>query len=248
MPNPDKTAEPVTDRRKKPRYAISPNFPLKAVLALPGENDGAWRDWPATLVDLSVTGAHVQVSMAAVAFPESQCRLKLSLGTFKVEIPGTVAHYVCSSRLAVGGVQLYFHDPGVEKAYQRVLDAVIIGASLAPAEASQEYSVRYKEEYSGKPSARLTVWREKAGDPVSGFDFRMNRYGVEAERDPGGDPSARLVLKFKLSAAGESAGSGSARPLPPAQEQEARWLFRLAATNLSTAVAADVRKLLQSLV
>jgi hypothetical protein len=239
MPTPDNKPEPASDRRKKTRFAISQKSPLNAVLALPGENDGPWKDWPGTLVDLSVSGAHVQVSMAAVTFPESQCRLKLSLGTFKLEIPGTVAHFVCSSRLAVGGVELYFHDPAAEKAYQRVLEPVMIGATLAPSESS-EHSVRYKEEFAGKPSARLIIWRATREAEISGFDFRMNRYSVAAEREPGSDPAAKPALKFKRAATDE--------PLPPAQEVEARLTFRLAATNLTPAVPADVRKLLQSLV
>jgi hypothetical protein len=248
MPNPDKKNEPAADRRKKPRFAISSSFPLNAVLALPDESGEKWKEWPTTLVDLSATGAHIQVSLAAVTFPESRCRLKLSLGKFKLEIPGTVAHFVGASRLAVGGMLLYFPDPGVERSYHRVLEPVIIGASLAPAEATQEYSVRYKEEYAGKLSGRLTVWREKQGAEISGFDFRMNRYSVEANREPGGDPGAKPALKFKQTAGEEAAGGGPPKPLTEEQEQEARWLFRLAAGNLSTAVAADVRKLLGSLV
>ncbi len=248
MQDPAKGTVPAPDRRKKARYAISPSFPPKVVLALPYEDGDAWKDWSATLVDLSATGAHVEVSMAAVAYPESRCRLKLSLGPFKLEIPGTIAHFVCSARLAVGGVQFSFPNQGVEKAYHRVLEPAIIGATLAPVEASQEKSVRFKEEYAGKLSARLTIWRESRGSPVCGFDFRMNRYGVEADREPVGNASARLALKFKLGAAEETTGSGSQPPLTGTQIQEARWLYRLAASNLSPAVAADVRKLLLSLV
>ncbi len=248
MQNPAKGTEPSPDRRRKARYAISPSFPLKVVLALPDEDGDSWKDWSATLVDLSATGAHVEVSMAAVAYPESHCRLKLSLGTFKLEIPGTIAHFICSARLAVGGMQFSFPSQGIEKTYHKVLEPAIIGATLAPVEVSQENSVRYREEYVGKLSARLAIWRERRESPVVGFDFRMNRYGVEADREPGGDASARLALKFKLGAAEETTGSGSQPPLTGVQIQEARWLYRLAASNLSAAVAPEVRKLLLSLV
>ncbi len=252
MPNPAKKADPAADRRKKARYAISPSFPLKVVLALSGEagqdSGRSWKDWPGTLVDLSASGAHIQVNLAAVAFPDSHCRIRLSLGTFKLELPGTIAHFVCSSRYGVCGVHFDFPDPGIEKAYLRVLEPVIIGASLAPVEATPGYSRRHKEEYGGKISSLLTVWRETPGSEVSGFDFRMNRYGVEWERVPGGDAGARLALRFKLSSAEKTAGGEPPVPLAETQEAEARWLFRLAASNLSPSVAADVRKLLLSLV
>jgi hypothetical protein len=237
MPTPDNKPESAADRRKKPRFAVSPSFLLDATLALPDETGEKWKDYPATLVDLSATGAHIQVSLAAVAFPEGRCRLRLTRGKFKLEIPGNVAHFVGASRLAVGGMLLYFPDPGVEKAYHRVLEPVIIGASLAPAEGSQEFSTRYKEEYAGKLSSRLTVFRENKDAGISGFDFRMNHYGVEAERAPGDAPDAKLTLKFRDTSAG-------AARLAETQDQEARWLFRLAASNLSTKVPAEVRKLL----
>ena len=247
MANETNRVDPATDRRKKTRFAISPSFPLKTVIALcneaGAEDGGAWKDWSGTLVNLSAAGAHIQVNLAAVAFPENPCRVKLSLGTFKLEIPGTVAHFVCRSRYAVCGVHFDFSNEGVEKAYFRVLEPVIMGASLAPFDSTPDASGRHKEEFRGKNSSALTVWRESPGGAVTGFDCRLNRFAVELDRVGGTNAEQRAALNFRL--AGDE---DTATPVTAAQVEQARWLFRLTVSNLSNSVPADVRKFLLTLV
>jgi hypothetical protein len=240
-------ADPAADRRKKIRYKISPSFPLKVVIALSSESSrssgGSWKDWPGTLVDLSNGGAHIQVNLAAVAFPENPCRIKFSLGSFKLDIPGTVAHFVCNARYAVCGVQFDFSNSGVERAYAHVLDPVMIGASFTPVDAETTKSGRHQEQFAGKNSAQLTVWRDSAGGELTGCELRVHRYVIETDRASGGDAGARPELRVRFTASEETA-----QPLTASQDEEARWLFRLAATSLSTSVPADVRKYLARLV
>jgi hypothetical protein len=242
-PDQNKKSDPAANRRKKPRYAISPNIRLKAVLALFGESaqasGGAWKDWPGTLVDLSATGAHVQVNLAAVAYPENPCRLKLSLGTFKLEVPGTVAHFVCSARYTICGVNFDFSYAGVEKAYLRVLEPVMVGATLAPVEAKPDDFGRNLERFSDKNSAHLAVKRDKPGGPITGFEFQIGRHMFEAERPSDGEVGVRPTLRVKL-----APGEGESTSLTAAQDAEARWQYNVVASNASEAVPADVRKFL----
>ena len=142
MPNSDSRPDSGVERRKKTRHKINPNFRLKAMLALnsgavPG-SAGVWKDWSASLVDVSASGAAVQVNMAAVAFPEDRCKLKLSLGTYKLEIPGVVAHFVCDARAGACGVHFDFANEGVEKSFFKVLEAVVVGSSMARVDPPQD--------------------------------------------------------------------------------------------------------------
>ncbi len=276
------------NKRKGTRFVISPTFPLKAALALIDKsgragvklgtgtrpsigvngkvstktNSIAWKEWPGTLIDLSSTGANVHLSLAAVAFPDDACRLKLSLGSYQLELPCTVAHFRCYSLHAVCGLLFNFPDPDTEKAYYQLLEPIMIGTSLVPVEAAPDRSGHHKEQYGGKNSALLTVWRQSAGAEVISFDFRMNDYGVRwragltelstyGVEKPGSNDhkdGARPVLKLKLKTLEKTTDGTQTHPLNEAQDEEVRWLFCLAVSNLSAAVAADVRKFLLSLV
>ena len=279
MSNLGKKAGAPADQRKSLRYQISPTFPIKAVLSLvdksvglnPPAGDGkvslksngaGWKDWSGTLVDLSATGANIHVNLAAVAFPDDQCRMKFSLGSYHLEIPATIAHFVCYSHYAVCGVQFNFPGTVSEKAYLQVLEPVIIGTSLAPIASEPDGAGRPREQYAGKNSSLLTITREEEGGGIMSFDFRLNRYGVrwtagmtelrtyslqEGSVAPV-KPVAKPTLKLKLKS------PEKVEPVPPsgtlteAQDEEARWLFCLAVSNLAPAVAEDTRKFLLSLV
>jgi hypothetical protein len=242
MSNEEKKPDPASDKRKKTRYLIGPSFPLKVVLALRGESGTAWKDWSCTLVDVSASGAHVQMNLAAVAFPDNPCRIKFSLGNFNLEIPSTVAHFVCYARYAVCGVRFDFSNAAIEKAYAKILEPVMIGATLAPVETEQDSSGRHKEQFANKNTEVLTIWRDPTGGQVSGFHFRMHRFAAEAAQPTGSEAGARPTLKLKLASADEYS-----LPLTDAQDVEARWLYRLAAANLPASMPADVRKYLLSL-
>jgi len=240
----DPKTDPGANRRKKTRFAVSPDFRMKVMLALSGEG-GTWKDWSGTLVDLSATGAHVVVSLAAVAFPENPCKVKLSFGTFKLDIPGTVAHYVCDARYSTCGVQFDFSNASVEKMYGRVLEPVIASATLAPAGSKADESGRYREEYRGHGQARLVVWREKEGAPISGFEYQLGRYVAELAKTSGEPAALKAALKFK-----PGASTGTSSPLDflsHNQEQDARWQFSLAASNLPKILPAEERKFFLSL-
>jgi hypothetical protein len=264
------------EQRKNSRYQVNATFPIRTLLSLRDKSvklstapqgrvslrvpASGWKDWPGTLVDLSATGANIHVNLAAVAFAEDPCRMKFSLASYHLEIPATVAHFVSYSHYAVCGVQFNFPDAEAEKSFLQVLEPVIIGTSLSPVDAARENLARDKELYTGTNSSRLLVARDKPGGSLTGFDFRLNKYGVKwnagmtelrtygvAVDAPETAKAAKPVLKLKLRTA-ETPAPSPVSQLTEAQEEEARWLFCLAVSNLSPAVAEDVRKFLLSLV
>jgi len=249
MPTPDRRPDPGVERRKKPRHPINTNFRLKAVLALnsgaePGSS-GTWKDWPATLVDLSGSGAAVPINMGAVAFPADRCKLKLSLGTYKLEVPGVVAHYICDARAGACGVHFDFANEGVEKSFYRVLESVVVGASLAPVSHTKpDVSGRHLDVYAGKNFSKLNVWRPTPEGPVTDVEFRMNRYCVEAHRAAEAGPYVRPTMKITGTASDDSEDRKDSVPITASQTAEARWQFSLIVSNLTKSVPEDVQRFL----
>lgn len=259
------------DKRKFSRYSINPAFPVKTMLSLMVKGSGSpppgkvtlraggthWKDWPATLVDLSASGANVHVNLAAVAFPEDPCRLKLSLGSYQIEIPCTVAHFVTFTANVRCGVQFNFPDDESEKAFMQILEPIMIGTSLALVESKTDTAGRTREVYGGRNMSSLTVTRQQAGGELTSFDFKLNRFGVKwsagltelttyAVEDERASNRPALKLKLKVPEKGQSRPPSAL--LTEAQDEEVRWLFCLAVYNLSLAVAADVREFLLSIV
>ncbi len=225
-------------KRKHTRYAVSDDCRLKGAILLRSSDEAtANKDWPGTLVDLSTTGAHIQISLAAVAYKGDSCVLKLSHAGRKAEIRGLLAHYVCSARYSVCGVQFDFSFGGAEKAYEPFLKAIVASSTLKAGETGSEAG-RYREEYDGAGQAKLVVWRDnKPERNLVGFDFKMARFAA-ALSGAGAD-----MLENKGRVGFRSLDGTSV--LPRDQEAEARWEFSLAASNLPKTLAPDIRRLLR---
>ncbi|MDI1336695.1 MAG: PilZ domain-containing protein [Lacunisphaera sp.] len=228
-------AKAKESQRKQVRYAVSDDCRLRAAIKLRSADSAtAAKDWSGTLVDMSTGGAHIQISLGAVAYKGDDCVLKLAHGAVKIEVRGTLVHYVCSARFSVCGLRF---DNSADKAYQHFLQPIIASAALKAGETGVEPG-RYREEYPGPGQTKLVVWRDsKPAGAVVAFDYTMVRYSavlVAAGPD---------MAKNKQQVGFKSAGSGV--PLSPAQEAEARWEFSLAASNLPTAIAPDIRKFLR---
>lgn len=225
-------------KRKQTRYAVSDDCRIRSAISIRSSDPAtANKDWPGTLVDVSSGGAHIQISLGAVAFNGDSCTLKLSHGPVKIQMRGTLAHYVCSARISVCGVK--FDYPNAEE-WQPFLKAIIASSTLKPGETSSEPG-KYREDYTGPGHTKLVVWRDnKPERTITGFEYAMSRY--TAMLDGAGadmiDNKKRVVFR----AAQES---GSGRPLSAAQEAEARWEFSIAASNLPKIVPPDLRKYLR---
>ncbi|MEO6994923.1 MAG: PilZ domain-containing protein [Lacunisphaera sp.] len=229
------------DKRRLPRYPVGDDFIFRTKLTL-FQSGGKGKDWSATPVNLSVTGASVQVSLAAVAFQREKCVLKFSHGDYHLELPGTIAHFRCYSQYSLCGIVFNFPDTESQQAYFQLLEPVAIGGSLKAVDVVQDAPGRPKEQYAaGNGSAALTIWRDEPENAIISFDFRMRQYGVSwtqglAELEVYG-------LSVDPTAAGEDIVT-----LTDEQNEEVRWLFCLAVPNLSKAVPLDVRKFLATLV
>ncbi len=233
-------AATANDKRKLPRYALGDDFIFRTKLTL-FQSSGKAKDWSATPVNLSVTGASVQLSMAAVAFQREKCQLKFSHGDYHLQLPATIAHFRCYSQYSLCGIVFNFPDQESQQAYFQLLEPVAIGGSLKPVEVVQDVPGRPKEKYAaGNGSAALIIWRDELGKSIISFDFRMRNYGVSWTKG-----LAELEV-YGLEV--DEASSEDVLSLSEEQNEEVRWLFCLAVPNLSKAVPLDVRKFLATLV
>ena len=202
----------------------------------------ASKEWSGTLVNVSAAGAYIQISLGAVAYKGDSCVLKLAHGSVKTEVRGTLAHYVCSARHSVCGVNFDFSFAGEDRAYQPILKTIIASTPLKAGATGFEPG-RYREEYDAPGDAKLVVWREnKPGGAVVGFDYTIVRYRATLEAAGPDMFKNKGEVRFK---AVSRQGADSGAPLTPAQEAEARWEFSLAASNLPATIPPDVRKLLR---
>lgn len=244
----------ASDKRGATRYAAGHPFPFKSIVTLIGHdgegrplpNDKHGQDWAGRLVNLSATGASMQIHSAAAGIRGEPCKFKLSLDGFLLEIPGTVAHFRNYPQYVLCGVSLNFTDPELQKAYLQVLEPVIIGATLAPVDpksVKQETPGLYREQFRNAKNCALNVWRSGPGGEIQSFDFRLDNYGVRW-----GSGMTELEIYFR----NDLKGKGTAPPfggrLTDAQQEEVRWLFCLSVPNLPKSVPADIRKFLGQLV
>lgn len=227
-------------KRKQVRYAVSEDCRLKAAILIRSSDSAtASKEWTGTLVDLSAGGAHVQVSLAAVAYEGDSCVLKLSHGGRKVEIRGILAHYICSARYSVSGVRFDLSFSGADKALEPYLKAIVASSTLKPGDTGTEPE-RYREEYNGPGNTKLTVWRNnKPERAVVAFDYAMARYAA-ALSGAGLD-----MFKNKERVGFRALEGGGTVPLTSEQTLDARWEFSLAASNLPKTVPPDIRKFLR---
>ena len=230
----------ANDKRKVPRYALGDNFIFNTKLTL-FQNSGKGKDWSATPVNLSATGASLQLSLVAVAFQREACRLKFSHEDYLLEIPATIAHFRGYSQYNLCGILFDFPDAGLQKAYHQLLEPVLMGSSLKPVKVTQDTPKRPKEKFCGDGSATLTVWRNEPERHIISFDFQMRQYGVSWTKG---------LTELEVYGLEKASGSGKEEivPLTEEQNEEVRWLFCLAVPNLSKSVPLDVRKFLATLV
>lgn len=226
-------------KRKQVRYAVSDDCRLKAAILIRSSDEAtAGKDWPGTMVDLSVSGAHIQISMAAVAFQGDSCVLKLAVGGRKTEIRGFLAHYVCSARYSICGVKFDLGFGNGDKVIEPYLKALMASASLKPGETGTEPE-RYREEYNGPGHVKLTVWRNNRPErAIVEFNYAMGRYSA-ALNAAGPDMiknKERVVFR---------AVDGNAAPLSSEQVADARWEFNLAGSNLPATIPPDIRRFLR---
>ncbi len=239
----------LRDKRKSKRYPVGPAFPLKATVNLVGRDTlgrtgGATRgtgcDWSGRLANVSSNGVLVQLPPAATTVREEQSELKLSLETHLLLIPCTVAHFRSNNSHSLCGLALQFGDFTVQKAFLQLVEAVSMGASFTSVEPTglmRNPSGLAGEQYCADNKAMLTAWRRSKTGELDSFELVVGEHCVRGE-------AAAATLEVYARQKGNSQDKVL---LSAVVDDEVRRLFRWVLPNLSKAVPADLRKLMERL-
>lgn len=231
-----------SERRVNARYPVQPKFPIKAVLNVAGRDTmgqllktkegGGW-DWAAKLVNLSATGARLQLPPTVEAQRGDPCQLKLDVDGYVLSLPGRIAHLGERRSVMTYGVMLDLADPGTQRAYNQLLDFVALGSSLKAAKPSKADKSGYlHERYEGVPSSYLSIWRQMETKEVAAFEFVLKDCMV---RGLAGRPGVECLNGTDVA---------TAKKALPAQSAEIQRLYQWVVLNLAPAVSADVRAFL----
>lgn len=238
-----KKSDTPSERRGGSRYAVLPGFPIKTVLNLVGRDelgqplpsrDGEGLDWTGRLLNLSATGARVQMPRTVLVERGDACSLKVDVQGYLLAVPGRIAHVAERADSLVFGLALDLAASRTAAAYRQLVELVALGSTLRVLRPLQADNSGYLvEEYAGEPASRLLVWRQMVGREVAAFEFQLKDCLVRGLAGRDG------VECFPGT---EAAG---ARPATGAKAEEIRRLYQWVVLNLAPAVPADVREFLQ---
>lgn len=240
-----KAPEVTTNRRAASRFVVNPEFPVTAVLNITDRDmfgnlpknqnkraDGT--DWPVQLVNLSSTGARLQVPVSVRAKRDDFGRLKLDVQGYQLIVPGRIAHIAEGDGYRVIGLVLDLSTANTQAGYRQLIELVALGSSLTLTKSPQQDGTGYNlEEYGGEPASRLSLWRSLASGEVIAFEFRLKDCLVR-----GHDGSTGVECFTGTNAK-------TAQRASPAQGEEIKRLYQWVVLNLPPAVPADARAFLQ---
>lgn len=231
---------PAEERRRHARFAINPDFPLKAVLSYVGRDDegrplsasrSGWH-WKGRLIDCSEAGARIQLGPGLRAVIGENCDLRLNVQEFELVVPCHVTHIRETPEGTVFGVRHDITDETLRRDYHQFVEVMALASTLrlrtrTPKPDDTGYLV---ERYASSRPSCLTVWRRPEGGEVAAFEFILKDNLVRAAAGHG--------LEYF---AGDGTGSRAATAV---RCLEIHRLFQWVVPNLPAAVPADVRAFL----
>ncbi|RXK54954.1 PilZ domain-containing protein [Oleiharenicola lentus] len=233
----------ASDRRGGARYAVKPGFPIKTVLNILGRDeqghllqsrDGQGWDWTGRLLDISFSGARMQMPRTVAAMRGDCCHLKIDVQGYEVTVPAKIAHIADRRDSFVFGLSLNTPASASAPAFHQLVELIALGATLQPVRPIQPDDSGYLvEEYAGELGSRLVIWRHLAGRDVAAFEFKLKDCLVRG-----------LAGRNQLEclSGGQEAG---ARPVSGPKGEEIQRLYQWVVCNLAPAVPADVCEFLR---
>lgn len=248
-----KTDGGLLDKRGAKRYPVGVKFPLKVKITLsardgeghllPASKHSAM-DWGGQLLNLSTSGVSIRLHPAAIASKGESCCIKLELDNKLFELDATVANYRVGQAYVSAGAVLKFADAYSQKAYQQLMEPVVIGSTLdaiASARVKQDLPGLYKEQYHGESESVLSIWRDSSGKIPKLFELLVHDYCIRGNTEASG-----LNISYREGAKAGKRVSRPAIPVPISADHqgEVRQFFQFIVQNLGKGIPGDVRKFL----
>ncbi len=242
------------DKRRAPRYPVGEIFPVKGIVSLcaqdgkggrPPKDKEVWQNWSGRLINLSSSGASIQLAASALASRGQPCKLKLALDGKQIEMEGQIAYFRTFNQYSLCGLSFTFPDEVTQKTYMQLLEMVMIGASIEPAAKglfNKDSTGIAKEVYQGKNKTRLSLWRNVSSGSVSHFEFRIHEHYIR-----GSAQTFKLEVDTAEGVNGlaPTAAVPATPKLPAGEIAEVCQMFRWVVTNLPKGVPAHVKKFLE---
>ena len=220
----------LRDKRKSVRYPVGPGFALKGTVSLRGQASAS-SDWSGQLANLSPCGASLLLPPAAITDRGEATTLTLTIEQHTLKLPCKVAHFRVLATHATCGLTLEFPDYQVQKGFAQLLEAVRIGATLAPVKpAGRRPAAASVEQYRAGTATRLSVWRGAGDAAIERFEFVLGDHVVR------GGTTSPLVITSK-DERGDAPGAEVVA--------EVKRLFRWSLANFGKTVPTDVRDFLR---
>jgi hypothetical protein len=226
----------LRNKRKADRYPVGPGFPLKGTVGLRGGASSAC-DWSGSPANLSTNGASLLLPPAAATARGERTTLRLAIDQYQLQLPCVVAHFRVLSTHAVCGLKLEPSGFPEQKAFFQLLEAVRIGAGMAPVKAPAFARCPpglSLEQYREDAKSRLNVWRQTASREIDSFELMIDQHCLRGE-------AAGQTLEISARTPGKTGKDGSADNLSAGVTDEVRQLFRWVVLNFTHAVPADVQ-------
>ena len=242
------------DKRAAKRYPVGVKFPLKVKITL-SARDGEGKllpagkhtamDWGGQLLNFSTTGVSIRLHPAAIAGKGEKCSLKLELDNKLFDLDATVANYRTGQAYVSAGVLLNFADAYAKKAYQQLMEPVVIGStleSIATARVKQDIPGLYKEQYHSESEGVLSIWRDSSGKYPKLFELLIHDYCIRGNTEASG-----LKISYREGAKAGKRVSRPSVPMPMSADHQAevRQFFQYIVQNLDKGIHSDVRKFLE---
>lgn len=237
----------LRNKRKGIRHPVDPGFPLKGTVSLGGGGATAC-DWSGSPVDLSASGVRLLLPPAAITVRGEKTTLRLMIEQHVLSLPCVVAHFRVLSTHAVCGLKLESPGFAEQKAFFQLLEAVRIGAAMAPVKASALTRSRpglHLEQYRADAKSRLSVWRQTAGRQLDSFELVIDNHCLRGESD---GPTVEVYARQAPAGTAKAARSDPAYNLSASVTDEVRQLFRWVLANFTKAVPTDVQAFMQDVI
>jgi hypothetical protein len=233
---------PPAERRSEQRYAVSPDFPLKAVISYIGRDDtgapmslsrAGW-NWKGQLLDCSEEGARMRLGPGLKAVVGESCDLKLTVQDFNLTVPCHVVNVQEDGGDIIYGLKHAIDDADTLAAYGQLVEVLALAATLKArfSEPRPDKNGYLVEQFANDRPARLTIWREPRSRGVIAFEFLLKEDIVQAA-------SGQAMEYLTGTEATGAVAAGAAKAL------EIHRLFTWVLPNLPAEVPVDVREFLR---
>jgi hypothetical protein len=235
-------SEPRVERRSEARFPISPDFPLRSVLAFvardatghPMSNSRAGWNWKGRLLDCSDEGARLQLGTGVPISVGEECDLKLGVQDFEIAVPCHVINVTENAGGVVIGLKHAIADAETLEAYRQLIEVVALASTLVLRSSTPQADASgyFVDVYGGDRASRLTVWRYGEEGNIGAFELVLQGNMIRAAA---GQPVEFLA---------DIEGRGS-QPASSEKCVEIGRLFQWVVPNLPGSLPPEVRAFLR---